>query len=211
MARSYSRLSEIYKETNQQNLSNSYLSLYKKYVDSIDVKDSEALNLSVKKFINEKDEDIKSYRNKTILIVAIILILFLTLLFFINKHLKSVKLDKDQQINKLTEKPSISEEEKQNRLDKVIQLAKENSPEFLPQFKEIFPDFKGKLLKINPNLSAADLTFCAMLSFNFSTKDIAEYTFVSARAIQIRKNRLRKKLHIASEKDIYLWIHELNS
>ena len=211
LARAYSRLSEIYKETNQQDLSNSYLNLYKKYVDSIDVKDSEALNLSVKKFINEKEEDIKSYRNKTILIVAIIVILFLTLLFFINKHLKSVKLDKDLQINKLTERPTISEEEKQIRLDKVIQLAKENNPEFLPQFKEIFPDFKGKLLNINPNLSAADLTFCAMLSFNFSTKDIAEYTFVSARAIQIRKNRLRKKLHIPSEKDIYLWMNELNS
>jgi DNA-binding CsgD family transcriptional regulator len=58
-------------------------------------------------------------------------------------------------------------------------------------------------------MQIGDLTFCAYLYLNFSSKDIAQYTFVTPRAVQIRKNRLRKKLNINSEEDIYLWIKNI--
>ncbi|MNE39864.1 hypothetical protein D3C81_1268960 [compost metagenome] len=47
-----------------------------------------------------------------------------------------------------------------------------------------------------------------MTFLNFSTKNIAQYTFVTVRAVQVRKNRLRKKLNIASDIDFNNWMRE---
>ncbi|WP_333886084.1 hypothetical protein [Sphingobacterium siyangense] len=52
-----------------------------------------------------------------------------------------------------------------------------------------------------PNLRSTELEFCAMVFLNFSTKNISEYTFVTIRAVQVRKNRLRKKFDIPSDVD----------
>lgn len=93
--------------------------------------------------------------------------------------------------------------------EEVIQLAKENNPEFLTRFKEVYPQFVSALLQLNPGLQASELTFCAYLYLNFSSKDIAQYTFVTVRAVQLRKNRLRKKFNISSDTDIYVWIQQL--
>lgn len=109
----------------------------------------------------------------------------------------------EQQINALHD----------TRLDKIQEeamlLAKENSPEFLSKFKEAYPGFYQSILHIEPNLKNSELIFCAYLKLNFGTKEIATYTFVTPRAIQIRKNRLRKKLNIPSDNDIYQWMDDL--
>jgi DNA-binding NarL/FixJ family response regulator len=47
------------------------------------------------------------------------------------------------------------------------------------------------------------------LKLKFTTKEIAEYTFVSIKAIQNRKNRLRKRLFIENDTDLYDWIDGL--
>ena len=92
--------------------------------------------------------------------------------------------------------------------DEIVQLAKTNSPEFLTRFQEVYPNFIEKLKEISPEISSDDLRFCALLKLNFSTKDIAEYTFVTIRTVQTRKSRLRKKFNIPSDDDIYLWINK---
>jgi hypothetical protein len=61
----------------------------------------------------------------------------------------------------------------------------------------------------DPNLRSTELEFCAMAYLNFTTKNIAEYTFVTIRAVQIRKNRLRKKFEIPSDADFNNWMREL--
>jgi len=48
-----------------------------------------------------------------------------------------------------------------------------------------------------------------MAFLNFSTKNIAEYTYVTIRTVQIRKNRLRKKFEIPSDEDFNNWMREL--
>ncbi len=73
----------------------------------------------------------------------------------------------------------------------------------------MYPEFCEKLLQIKPNLINSELRFCVYLKFNFSTQEIARCNKVTAEAIQIRKNRMRKKLNIPSGKDIYLWIDNL--
>ncbi|MEN5235609.1 hypothetical protein [Sphingobacterium faecium] len=95
-----------------------------------------------------------------------------------------------------------------NNFNNLIALAKNNSAEFLTLFSEIYPDFVASLKSINPKIRSSELEFCAMTFLNFSTKNIAQYTFVTVRAVQVRKNRLRKKLNIASDIDFNNWMRE---
>ncbi|QWT87374.1 hypothetical protein KBP46_05830 [Chryseobacterium sp. PCH239] len=90
-----------------------------------------------------------------------------------------------------------------NKQEKVIELGKKNDPEFLDRFKESYPEFIVQLLTINPNLENSELIFCAMLKLHFTSKEIANYTMVQHRSIQQKKYRIRKKLNIPGETDIY--------
>lgn len=114
----------------------------------------------------------------------------------------------------------ISEREKElknlndNKLNdaknELIILAKKNAPEFSIKFQEVYPELYLRLLEIQPDIKNSEVTFCAYLKLNFKTKEIATYLYVTPRAIEIRKNRLRKKFNISSEQDLYLWINNLN-
>lgn len=91
----------------------------------------------------------------------------------------------------------------------IVDLAKDNSPRLLNTCRSVFPSFFENLKLINPDLKKSELIFCVYLKLDFSTKEIAIYTFVTPKAIQNRKNRIRKKLNIASDVDIYKWFDEL--
>lgn len=93
--------------------------------------------------------------------------------------------------------------------DEIMRLARENSPRLLSKFKNLYPDFFEKLSAIQQNLQNSELIFCIYLKLNLSTKEIATYTFVTPKAIQNRKNRLRKKLNIPSTADIYKWFNAI--
>ncbi|KQK25658.1 MULTISPECIES: helix-turn-helix transcriptional regulator [Chryseobacterium] len=92
--------------------------------------------------------------------------------------------------------------------DEILRLAKENSPRLLSKYKSLHPDFFEKLALIQFNLQNSELIFCIYLKLNLSTKEIATYTFVTPKAVQNRKNRIRKKLNIESSIDIYKWFDE---
>lgn len=93
--------------------------------------------------------------------------------------------------------------------DDIVKLAKENSPRLLNACKTFSPYFFERLKDINVNLKKSELIFCIYLKLDFTTKEIATFTFVTPKAIQNRKNRLRKKLNIASDVDIYKWFSDL--
>lgn len=90
-----------------------------------------------------------------------------------------------------------------NKQEEIMELGKKNDPEFLDRFKEMYPEFITQLFMINPNLENSELVFCAMLKLHFSSKEIANYTMVQHRSIQQKKYRIRKKLNIPGETDIY--------
>lgn len=93
--------------------------------------------------------------------------------------------------------------------EEILRLAKENSPRLLSKYKSVYPDFFLKLSEINANLQNSEIIFCIYLKLRLTTKEIAIYTFVTPKAIQNRKNRLRKKLGISSDTDIYKWFDNL--
>lgn len=90
-----------------------------------------------------------------------------------------------------------------NKQEEVLELGKKNDPEFLNRFKEVYPEFIDQLLTINSNLETSELIFCAMLKLHFTSKEIASYTLVQHRSVQQKKYRIRKKLNIPGETDIY--------
>ncbi|WP_373464087.1 helix-turn-helix transcriptional regulator [Chryseobacterium ginsenosidimutans] len=91
----------------------------------------------------------------------------------------------------------------------IVSLAKSNSPHFLTRFREVYPLFCDKIIEIYPEIQNSELTFCAYLRLNFTTKEIANSIFVTTKTVQMRKYRLRKKLNISSDTDIYIWISNL--
>ncbi|WP_265428376.1 LuxR C-terminal-related transcriptional regulator [Chryseobacterium sp. YIM B08800] len=93
--------------------------------------------------------------------------------------------------------------------EEIIRLAKQNSPRLLSKFKSAYPEFFVNLATVNSNLQNSEIIFCIYLKLGLSTKEIATYTFVTPKAIQNRKNRLRKKLKISSDTDIYKWFDQL--
>ena len=91
----------------------------------------------------------------------------------------------------------------------IIDLAEKNDHSFLINFKQVYPEFIENLNKKYPQLTRNEIIFCSYIYLEFTTKEIAKFTFVTNRAIQMRKNRLRKKLNIPSEIDFYKWIKEI--
>ena len=119
---------------------------------------------------------------------------------------------KNRQLASRAEKIGMLEEELEgNIFQDIIELAKSNSPEFLPLFEKGYPEFVEAMRNLNPSIRSSELYFCALAYLNFSTKDIASYTFVTNRAVQVRKNRMRKKYNIPSEIDFNEWFRGLEN
>lgn len=88
-------------------------------------------------------------------------------------------------------------------------LAKENDSTFFLAFNEIYPDFSNNLLLLSPSLTILELELCALIKLGFSTKEIAQNTKLSIRAIEGRKYRIRKKLNFTTEKEMVIYMLEL--
>lgn len=91
----------------------------------------------------------------------------------------------------------------------LINLVKNKDESFLFAFENIFHQFSNKLLKINPDLQQSEIEFCALLKIKLTTKEIAQYRFIETRTVQNKKYRLRKKLEIPANDDIYQFIDNI--
>ncbi|MCT4216551.1 tetratricopeptide repeat protein [Elizabethkingia anophelis] len=168
--------------------------------------------------LEKREQTITHENRKTLVYTIIFFIMLCAIIIYINYRLKNkkkkiikekeglllkneIELKKDkQQITTLQKMVNKSFEE-------VIHLAKTNSPQFWARFREVYPDFYIMMLEINPKIKTSELTFCAYLYLEFTTKEIAEYTFVTIRGVETRRNRLRKKYNIPSDIDFSIWLN----
>ncbi|WP_131828798.1 hypothetical protein [Elizabethkingia occulta] len=168
----------------------------------------------------EKSKD--KIRNAIILVLIILGYVFVLLLFLfkyrkIKEKKKRISEEKEKLLihkkSIIAEKENIIEalrlRQKGNQFSELIEIAKENSPQFWVSFHQLYPEVYEKMVNISPKIKVPELTFCAYLYLGFSTKDIAEYTCVTVRAVETRKSRLREKYSIPSGIDFYNWIREL--
>ena len=204
----YKLLYEAYKAVGNLKKEKEYLEKYTKISDSMVLIKKRNQEIPLKKVIKE-NKNIEEKSKMNIYFFFSVVFFFLLIVWLLTRK-KYIQKNKEKEIL-LTEKEEENQDLKQKvneYFDEIVQLAKTNSPEFLTRFQEVYPNFIEKLKEISPEISSDDLRFCALLKLNFSTKDIAEYTFVTIRTVQTRKSRLRKKFNIPSDDDIYLWINK---
>lgn len=79
---------------------------------------------------------------------------------------------------------------------------------FAIYFDEVHNDFLTILKSRFPELSTTDLKLCAYLRLNLSSKEIAQLMNISLKGVEISRYRIRKKLNLATEVNLYDFLIE---
>ena len=79
---------------------------------------------------------------------------------------------------------------------------------FAMHFDKVHSDFLLALKAKYPKLSANELKLCAYLRMNLTTKEIAKLMNISVRGVEISRYRLRKKLLIPTEENLFNFLIE---
>ncbi|MBC7722838.1 MAG: transcriptional regulator [Pedobacter sp.] len=74
---------------------------------------------------------------------------------------------------------------------------------FTKHFDKVHSGFLAELKEIHPNITSNELKLSAYLRMNLSTKEIAQLMNISVRGIEISRYRLRKKLSIDTETNLF--------
>ena len=161
---------------------------------------------SLKKIIND---DMLKERNYSLFIVIGFSVLLLVSLFYIYRLHRKNKLLLQQET--LSEKYLQDNKQTidQETLSKLIDLLKKNDAAFMTVFHGVFPDFVNKIQSIQPNVVQTEVEFCAYMKLNLTTKEISKIMSIEPKSVQAKKYRIRKKLNIPNEVDIYMWFNQL--
>lgn len=212
---------ELYKKLGDYLLDNNveldkaklYLKKYTQLNDSLERHNTLLIDSILEGILKEKDElanEDRAFFKNTVLGVLFVSLFVGALLISRNMRSNSRLKRKEKMLTTTTKRVEELEEEIDNTIfNDIVELAKSNSPEFLSLFSKGYPEFVEAIKRLDPNIRSSELSFFALAFLNFSTKDIAAFTFVTPRAVQIRKNRMRKKYDIPSEVDFNKWTREL--
>lgn len=201
----YKKLSDLYIDKNINLVqARDYLIKANTAKAKLENSNKHAVDLALKTIIKNKETEITKRFHIIITTSLITLVTVALILFIIIRKRKKHLQKKNREL--LNFSNTIENNNNESKFKDLICLAKSNSPEFLLVFKELYPDFIHFIRDQDPKVRSSELTFLALTFLNFSTKDISEYTFVTVRAVQVRKNRLRKKYNIPSEYDFNTWM-----
>lgn len=98
----------------------------------------------------------------------------------------------------------------------LIQYVRENRSQedqwqvFQENFDMIHTNFFHNLKEQYPELTATDLKLCVLLRLNYTSKEIAAMQGVSIRGVETARYRLRKKLKLAEEENLYDFFTNFN-
>ncbi len=117
--------------------------------------------------------------------------------------LTKIKGELNQVMKRLDNETAIAE------LKKMIKSLSEDDKvdkewqNFTKHFDKVHSDFLIKLKERHLTISRNELKLCAFLRMNLSTKEIAQLMNISVRGVEISRYRLRKKLGISSETNLF--------
>lgn len=117
------------------------------------------------------------------------------------------------ELNHLTK--SISNPETALETKKMIKVLGEDEKmdedweHFSQHFDKVHSDFGLVLKETHPDLSANDLKLCTYLRMNLSSKEIAQLLNITTRGVEISRYRLRKKLGITKEVNLFDYLINL--
>lgn len=111
-----------------------------------------------------------------------------------NNTLKKLKIDLQKLVTTTTDKQTRSDiQSLSRRIEKEIDT--ENQWQvFNSHVEQVYEDLFRKLKERCPSLSPRELSLCAYLRMNISSKEIATLMNISARGVEISRYRVRKKL-----------------
>ncbi len=99
---------------------------------------------------------------------------------------------------------------------KILQIIKEENKldkdweQFAIHFDTVHSGFLKILKQKYPHVSAHELKLCAYLRMNLSSKEIAQLENISVRGVEISRYRLRKKLQIPTETNLFDFMLQLS-
>lgn len=205
----YQKLALTYQKLNNNEKENEYILKYNNLNDSLRKSGNEAIDISVVEGIQRKEAD-KYKINNTVLFSGIFILLTGSF-FLLLKYIKARKESQKEVISETLDKELLEKNDMvPNQFsEELFDLIKTDDVKFLNRFEEIYPEFFKTLLQINPQLTQSEFLFCAVIRLGFSSKDIAELLFMQHRSVQTKKGRLRKKLNVSSEIDLYIFLKSL--
>ncbi|WP_120233040.1 tetratricopeptide repeat protein [Chryseobacterium sp. AG363] len=206
----YRLLYQTYKEGEKERDRLEALEKYAVINDSIESVNKTLIEIPMRKIVKEKQEKYnQNYRNLLFIGLLVVLIIASSAFMFIRQtknHKKKLIIEKEKVI---LEKEVETQELKQKvneSFNDLLQLAKENSPQFWVRFQEVYPQFLNKMLAVNSKFTNAELVLSAYIYIGISTKDIASYTFRSLKTIENTRYSLRKKLHLPPDENLSFWL-----
>lgn len=114
------------------------------------------------------------------------------------KELKST----DANLQKETLREILKELEAKTNLEEKAALIQQN-------IEKVNTEFYHNLLRQFPTLTKSEVDLCGLLKLNLSNKEISALKNVSPDSIKMARNRLRKKIGIQPEEDIYAFISKI--
>jgi DNA-binding CsgD family transcriptional regulator len=107
------------------------------------------------------------------------------------------------------EKPDGAELKKILRILSEEEKLNEEWEQFSVHFDKVHGDFLIRLKEKYPSLKPHELKLCAYLRMNLSSKEIARLMSISVRGVEISRYRLRKKLEIPTETNLFQFLFDL--
>ena len=114
-----------------------------------------------------------------------------------------IKGELNQIIKGLDNEKAVSELKRMIKLLNEDDKTDEDWEHFAQHFDKVHSDFVVSLKEKHPTITPNELKLSAYLRMNLSTKEIAQLMNISVRGVEISRYRLRKKLGISSEVNLF--------
>ena len=167
---------------NFQKEKNNRLALEREFIDT-ELKNKELELLSTATYIEQRNNNLRNLRD--------------------NLNIATNNDSNKSKVNQFST-PKLTKE-----LDSIIK-SRSSFDSFKNQFTKAFPDFFKKLLNLHPNLSPTDLRLCAYIKMNQTNQDIASINNLSTRTVESQRYRLRRKLNIDKQTDLFNYLTNLD-
>ena len=121
-----------------------------------------------------------------------------------------IELDKAKEEN-----DNLKQNKELKSIDLLIEeLSSENVKEkfrdnFEAKFLEIYPDYFERIKEHFPDITRAELRICALIKLNFDSKGMANILGISPASVDTQRSRIRKKMNLDKNQNLYDFIQKL--
>jgi ligand-binding sensor domain-containing protein/DNA-binding CsgD family transcriptional regulator len=171
------------------------------YLHELELEKSEK---EIVKLRNEKLETEIAFKNTELASTAMHLVQKGELLGNIKEEMSRIKKNANSHAAPDEFKKIMRILSEENKMDKDWE-------QFAQHFDHVHSDFLSNIKARYPTLSPHELKLCAYLRMNLSSKEIAQLESISVRGVEIGRYRLRKKLKIHTETNLFDFLLKFSS